>query len=272
MNRHAAPRKAGAPRRAARLSLPVSKWPAETVLLRTRHGFHGTEDIFSLTEATLSRFEDVEPWRVPGFHHGQTSKAGWYWSVTNQGLTSFESGPELEFLVRADMDDDAQRIISQPFMMCVNAHHARSYVPDFLVVDKDSGIRIVEVKSSYRHLEDSVVSTQEWARHELEAHGWVYEVHTELDPQEAENRLFLATYRRSWQFDPDLLQHILSNVERPETFGSLETRFAEAVGQESGIVRAHLLHFCWAGDLALDLRDPIDRGTLLTPGKRISNA
>lgn len=257
-----------APRRPRRLTLPLSRWPLGTVLLRTRYGVDQTEDIFPLRQADLRRFEEVEPWRISGFRRGQTNKAGWYWSVTNQGLTPFESGGELDFLIKADMADDARRFLSQPFQMIANERGGRSYVPDFLIVGQDLSIRVVEVKPRYRLKDESIALTVDWARGVVEGHGWAYEVHTEIAPQEAENRMFLATYRRAWQFDPVLLQQISTESEAAEFFGGLEARISGASGVEAGVVRAHILHLCWTKEFTLNLQLPIDPGTILTLGSR----
>jgi hypothetical protein len=250
-------------RRQAPLSLPDARWSTEATLLRVRLGT-GKSDLFPLREASLSSFESVEPWRISGYYVGQQNKAGWYWSVTNKELVPYESNTELAFLVKADMEDDAVKFISQPFQMVMNAKRGRTYVPDFLIVDNDSGIRIVEVKARSRLEDKAVVATREWAQPELEAHGWSYETHSDLDPQETENRLFLATYRRSWQFDQALLQHIRAEAEPADSFGNLQCRIAARTGYDGGIVRAHLLHLCWTRDFTLDLKIPLDQATILT--------
>lgn len=266
MNRDPSARRPGR-RRPALLSLPDDRWPAEATLLGTKVDT-GETDLFPLWEANLGRFESVEPWRISGYYPGQRNKAGWYWSVTNEDLVPFESNLELAFLVKADMEDDAVKFISQPFKMVMNVRRGRSYVPDFLIVDKDSGVRIVEVKARSRLWDRAVVATRDWAQPELEGHGWSYEVYSDPDPQEAENRLFLAAYRRSWQFDPVLLQQIRSDAEPTDSFGRLERRVAAETGYDCGIVRAHLLHLCWARDFTLDLEIPLDRATILTRASR----
>lgn len=254
-------------------AVPLLTFPGAwgDTLLSIRNS-EGKIDTLPLWQVSLDVLKTARPWRTPTFRHTQRNQGGYYWSVTNGALTSFESGNEHSFLMEADMDPEVSLIISQPFKIFANEAKGHSHVPDFLVFLNDDRVRIVEVKPRHRLDVESVSVALQWARQEIERHGWIYEVHTEMDPQEAENRRFLATYRRPWQFEPALLDRLRTETVLPASFAAIETRLGSPFTEFGpGTVRAHLLHLCWQGIFEIDLRKPLGPATTITLARRGSH-
>lgn len=120
-----------------------------------------------------------------------------------------------------------------------------------------SGPLVVDVKPARRLARPEVAFTFAWSRRVIESRGWGYEVWSEPDPVEMENIRFLAGYRRSSLFSPDLVAVLESTVADGAT---LAEAFAAEPGADPQLVRATVLHLLWTGRFTVDL------GTRLCPG------
>jgi hypothetical protein len=224
---------------------------------------------FPFRDVTLSAFNGAVPWRLPQYRHGQKNRPGLYWAVTEKLHVPYESLAELFTLLRLDRDPDVVHILAQPFRLFINQPLGKSYVPDFLTVRGDGSVEVVEVKPLHKMKDPRTVATVDWGRKNIEPHGWRYVVVNEPHPQLGYNLRFLAGYRRSWLFNSDVLATVRANTYQPEFFGALEARMAELTGTQALVMRSHLLHLLWTGDLTCDLNRPLDAGSVVLPRGRL---
>lgn len=249
--------------------LPEPNLPAGEIMLRIRRS-RSSFRTFPLRDVTLGAFNGAVPWRLPQYRHGQKNRPGLYWAVTEKAHVPYESLTELFTLLRMDRDPDVVRILGQPFRLFINEPRGKSYVPDFLTVRADRSVRVVEVKPLEKMRDPRTVATLSWAREAIEPHGWGYVVVNEPSLQLGYNLRFLAGYRRSWLFNGDVLATVTANTYQPEFFGALEARMAEVTGMPPLIMRSHLLHLLWTGELTCDLNRPIDGGSVVLPEGRLN--
>jgi hypothetical protein len=248
--------------------LPGPDLPPGEVLLSIRRSRSSTE-VRALREVTLAALDGAQPWRVPVYRKGQINRPGKYWSVIEHAHVSYESLTELKVLLSLDREPRIRRILAQPFQLSVNEPKGRRFVPDFLTLLEDQTVEVIEVKPRDRVLQPEVEARLDWGRRELENHGWSFRLATDPDLQCAYNLRFLAGYRRRWLFDASLLATIRLETYEPEFFGRLEARMADLTRASRPIVRAHMLHLVWTGDLSCNLNDPLNRGTVLLPAGRV---
>lgn len=225
---------------------------------------------FPFCDVTLSAFNEAVPWRLPQYRHGQENRPGLYWAVTEKAHVPYESLTELFTLLRLDRDPDVLHILGQPFRLFINEPRGKSYVPDFFTVRGDRSVEVVEVKPLRKMKDPRTVATVDWAREIIEPHGWTYAVVNEPQPQLGYNLRFLAGYRRSWLLNGDVLAAVRANTYQPEFFAALEARMAELTGMPPLIMRSHLLHLLWTGELTCDLNRPIDVGSVVFPKGRLA--
>src|ERR1700678_3269115 len=102
--------------------------------------------------------------------------------------------------------------------------------------------RFMDVKPARRLADPKVAFTFEWARELVEARGWRYEVATEPNAVELENVRFLAGYRRSWLFRPELLVQVR---EKNLDGAPLADAFKCLPGEPINHVKSAVLHLLW---------------------------
>ena len=198
----------------------------------------------------------ARPWRTFRWHYGQKHYSGTYWSATMQDHVIYESRLELARLLLADIDPAVSHIVAQPFLLTAMVEgRVRKHIPDYLLVTS-SGPAVVDVKPLRRLAKPAVAFTFGWTRIAVEARGWQYEVCHEQPDVRLENVRFLAGYRRSWLFDPVLLDELracdLDGLTIAEAAGALR-------GRPQASVRAAILHLLWTGYLHVDLDQPLGR-------------
>lgn len=249
--------------------LPEPNLPAGEIMLSLRRSSSSTQTL-PFRDVTLSAFNGAVPWRLPQYRRGQKNRPGLYWSLTEKAHVPYESLTELFTLLRLDRDPDVVHILGQPFRLFINEPRGKSYVPDFLTVRGDRSVRVVEVKPLHKMKDPRTVATMSWARNTIEPRGWEYVVVNEPSPQLGYNLRFLAGYRRSWLFNRDVLATVTANTYQPEFFAALEARMAELTGAHPLVVRSHLLHLLWTGELTCDLNRPLDAGSVVLPKGRLN--
>lgn len=250
--------------------LPEPNLPAGEIMLSIRRSrSRSSFQTFPFRDVTLSAFNGAVPWRLPQYHHDQKNRPGLYWAVTERAHVPYESLTELFTLLSLDRDPDVLHILGQPFRLFINEPRGKSYVPDFLTVRGDRSVRVVEVKPLQKMKDPRTVATLGWARENIEPHGWGYLVVNEPGLQRGYNLQFLAGYRRSWLLNGDVLATVRANTYQPEFFAVLEARMAELTGMPPLIMRSHLLHLLWTGELTCDLNRPIDAGSIVLPKGRL---
>src|SRR5258707_9407621 len=115
-----------------------------------RAGFRDAAGKEFSADLALVRVEQLvagRPWRVFRWRQGQAHYSGWYWSATTGGHVVYESSLELARLLLADFDPQVAVIAAQPFLVTARSGcRVRRHVPDFLVIGRDGGVRVVNVK------------------------------------------------------------------------------------------------------------------------------
>jgi hypothetical protein len=202
------------------------------------------------------------PWRVFRWRQGQAHYSGWYWSATTGGHVVYESRLELARLLLADYDPRVVAIAAQPF--CVSAEvggRTRRHVPDFLFVDADGGVCVVNVKPADQLTEPKVAEALGWAGAVFAGRGWAHEVWSGDSAVLLGNVRFLAGYRRADRVDAQAVAAIADEVGGVASVGAVESAFAGRFPAE--VCRPALLHLVWRGVLRAGLGEPLSSATVL---------
>jgi hypothetical protein len=236
-----------------RLPVPTVAEPRD-VMVSFRSCSDGSEVSRPWPTITLDDLKGAAPWRTFRWWKGQRHYSGWYWCATERDHVAYESRLELARLLFADFDQGVRRIIAQPFLLRAEVDgQERRHVPDYLLITAQ-GPAVVDVKPARRLSNPAVSYTFAWTKAILEARGWRHEVATEPPASELENVRFLAGYRRSWMFDPDLIRELdlrdLSGLTLSEAVRSVR-------GWSSETVRSGLLHMLWRRAYKVDLACPL---------------
>jgi TnsA-like endonuclease N terminal len=202
------------------------------------------------------------PWRVFRWRHGQAHYSGWYWASTTGSHVVYESRLELARLLLADFDHSVVAIAAQPF--CVSARvggRERRHVPDFLLVEADGGVTVVNVKPASQLELPKVAEALGWAGKLFADKGWRHEVWSGTCAVVLSNVRFLAAYRRGDRVDADAVAAIERETTGVTNIGEVEARFANSFGVEAS--RPALLHLIWQGVLRARLDAPLSASTVL---------
>ena len=184
------------------------------------------------------------PWRVFRWRQGQAHYSGWYWSATTGGHVVYESRLELARLLLADFDPQVAVIAAQPFLVTAPSRgRVRRHVPDFLVIGRDGGVTIVNVKPAGQLAVPKVADALAWAGEVFAARGWQHEIWSGAEPVRLANVRFLAGYRFADRVDAALADAITRQAPAAVTIGELEQRWPDRPGD----VRAAVLHLVWRG-------------------------
>lgn len=197
------------------------------------------------------------PWRAFRWRRGQQHYSGIYWSATTGGHVVYESRLELSRLILADFDPRTVRIAAQPFLV---EQAGRRHVPDFLLVDVEGIVTVVNVKPAERLATPKVKGALGWAGGLFESRGWRPEVWSGAEPVTMANVRFLAGYRRPEVLDAGLVTRVAEAVEDDDRIGDVEERLAPV---DPSAARAAVLHLLWRGRLRADLSVPLERHSML---------
>lgn len=173
----------------------------------------------------------------------------------------YESRLELARLMLADFDPRVASIAAQPFHMTGPAagQAQRRHVPDFLLVDRDGLVVVVNVKPAERVKDPKVAAALGWAGEAFAARGWRHEVWSGAAAAVTANVRFLAGYRHEGRVDAQLVARVLAMVGAPVSIGQVEA----SAGNRSERVRPALLHLIWRGVLVADLSAPLDGSSIV---------
>jgi len=207
-------------------------------------------------------FEESVPWRRFRSHKGQKHLSGSYWSATTGDFVVYESRLELARLLLADFDPTVVMIYAQPCLVEAPVEgRVRRHVPDFLLVSRDGGVEVVNVKPAGRLEDPKVARALAWPGELVRSHGWRYEVWSGTDPVVMANVRFLAAYRRPWVVDQELVARAWEAVHDREELSVTEHRLASTAAVEQ--VRPALLSLLWSGRLFTDLSQPLSGASML---------
>lgn len=228
-----------------------------SVSFRDGSGRESTTDLGAVQPGLLAA---GSPWRVFRWRHGQTHYSGWYWSATTGGHVVYESRLELARLMLADFDSQVAVIAAQPF--CVSAQVEgvrRRHVPDFLLLDADGVVTVVNVKPADQLVRPKVATALAWAGEVFAGKGWRHEVWSGAPPAVLSNVRFLAGYRHPDRVDAATVSWVEGQAVTGARLGDLEN----TGGLLPADVRAAALHLVWRGVFRVDLTTPLSTATLL---------
>jgi hypothetical protein len=225
--------------------------------------FKDSAGVVHETELTMARTPDLvagTPWRIFRWHQGQAHYSGWYWSATMGKHVVYESRLELARLLLADFDPRVVSIAAQPFhVTCRVRGRIRRHVPDFLLVDRDGLVTVVNVKPAELLGKPAVADALGWAGKVFAERGWRHEVWSGAGDVMQTNVRFLAGYRYRDRVAADVVARVEDAIGTPASLGELEATWP---GQ-SREVRSAALHLLWRGTLRADLSTLLSRATVL---------
>jgi hypothetical protein len=120
-----------------------------------------------------------------------------------------ESRLELARLLLADFDQQVTAIAAQPFLLAaLSVGWMRRQVPGFLVVGRDHGVCVVNVKPAGQLAVPKVAEALAWAGEVFAARGWRHEIWSGAAPVLLANVRLLAGYRYADRVDAALADAI----------------------------------------------------------------
>ena len=162
----------------------------------------GKESTAELALVPAEMLAAGRPWRVFRWRQGQAHYSGWYWSATTGGHVVYESRLELARLLLADFDPQVTAIAAQPFLVAAPSQgRTRRHVPDFLLIGRDGGVCVVNVKPADQLAVPKVADALAWAGEVYTARGWRHEIWSGAVPVLLANVRFLAGYRYADRVD-----------------------------------------------------------------------
>ncbi|WP_050998422.1 TnsA-like heteromeric transposase endonuclease subunit [Saccharomonospora marina] len=200
------------------------------------------------------------PWRVFRWRRGQAHYSGWYWAATTGGHVVYESRLELARLLLADFDPRVVAIAAQPF--CVTAEsrgERRRHVPDFLLLDAEGAVTVVNVKPAEQLARPKVAAALAWADELFTVRGWRHEVWSGTSPTTLANVRFLAAYRYPDRVDAAMVSWLERQVTTDAFLGELESGWPDRAAD----VRAAALHLVWRGRFRVELEVSLSAATVL---------
>lgn len=200
------------------------------------------------------------PWRTFRWHHGQARFSGWYWAATMRRHVVYESRLELARLLLADFDSSVTAIAAQPFFLTASVNgKERNHVPDFLLLDGDGVVSVVNVKPADRLADAKVAEALGWAGAVFAERGWRHEIWSGAPAVQLSNVRFLAAYRDPARLDPMVVSAVAEAAVESVRLGEIE----QAWPQRNGEARAAALHLVWRGVLRADLSAALSADTML---------
>lgn len=200
------------------------------------------------------------PWRTFRWHHGQAHFSGWYWAATTGHHVVYESRLELARLLLADFDPTVAAIAAQPFYLTASVNgKERNHVPDFLLLDREGAVSVVNVKPAERLADPKVAAALGWAGAVFAERGWRHEIWSGTPVVQLANVRFLAAYRDPARLDPALVRALSDTLVGPVRLEEVEEQWP----QRGGEAHAVALHLLWRGVVRTDLSVPLSKETIL---------
>jgi len=216
----------------------------------------------ALATVDAARVAAGRPWRMFRWRQGQAHYSGWYWCATSGAHVIYESRLELARLLLADFDPRVVAVAAQPFLVTSDAgRRRRRHVPDFLLIDADGLVSVVNVKPAEQLADPKVAEALGWAAGLFTGRGWRHEIWSGACVTLLANVRFLAAYRRADRVDPDAVAAISSVVTGRVSVGGVEAKFQGRFPVE--VCRPALLHLVWTGVLRAELDEPLSAATAL---------
>ena len=161
-----------------------------------------------------------------------------------------------------DFDPEVTGIASQPFWSRRRRDgRVRRHAPDFLVIGRDGGVRVVNVKPADQLKVPKVADALAWAGEVFAAQGWQHEIWSGAEPVFLANVRFLAGYRFADRVEASIAEVIARDAPSGATIGELEQGWPDRAGD----ARAAVLHLLWRGVFRTGLMVPLSAATRGTP-------
>jgi hypothetical protein len=174
----------------------------------------------------------------------------------------YESRLELSRLLLADFDPGVRQIAAQPFMVAATVDgRPRRHIPDYLW-DTVDGPVVIDVVRAERLVHPDVVVLCKWTREVVEPLGWDYRVLSEPPQVHLANVSFLASCRRDWLIDAEILREMRSRITDLTGLTIAEAE-GEFPAHPQPLVRPALMHLLWCHELYVDLDRPFRPSTVL---------
>jgi hypothetical protein len=203
------------------------------------------------------------PVREFRWYKGRKHYSGWYWSATTGRMVVYESRLELVRIMLADFDPAVVGIAAQPVQLSApDGPRLRRHVPDLLLVDRDGGVTVVDVKAAHKRDDPATGQLMAWTRQVVGLRGWGFEEWYGAPRQVLANVTFLAGYRRAAVIDARLIDPVREAVGTGSSIVDVERSLS---GWGFRLVRPVVLHLVWRGDLVTDLTRPLDGWSLVCP-------
>jgi hypothetical protein len=196
-------------------------------------------------------------------YKGRRHYSGWYFSTTMNRFVVYESRLELARILLADFNPRVVGIAAQPLRLVgADGGRVRRHVPDLLLVDRDGGVLVVDVKAPERVAQENNQRVFAWTRRIVATRGWGFEVWAREDATVLANVRFLANYRLPSRMDASLVPDVLARVAEGTTMMAVEQAMSAT---PKALVRPVVLHLVWTGQLATDLSAPLGLLSPITP-------
>lgn len=167
----------------------------------------GVRTLTTLGQVDESRLSRGRPVRTIRSHKNQRHRPGLFWSATTGGHVPYESQLELARLWFADFDPEIVWIIAQPmWLVGWDDRVLRRHFPDFLLVRRDGGLVVVDVKPRVFASKPKVWAAFDWTSRLCAQRGWDFEVWMDCDPVQLAHLRAIAAGRRSGNAAPSARQ------------------------------------------------------------------
>ncbi len=224
----------------------------------------GEEVRGSLADLPLDLLRRCAPVRTSGVYQRQRHMPGRWFSTTAGGFLEYESLLERDWMLLLDFDREVEWICEQPLRLRYLADgRSASHVPDLLAW-RSGTPELCDVKSTER-VENRGFQAQVRATDLACAEaGFGYRVLSEPAPQLLMNVRWLAGFREPPP-DPD--------GERPRMLVALaggRSAISELLADacEPALARPVLMHLLWAGDVLVDVAEPISEYSVVWASTR----
>jgi hypothetical protein len=131
-------------------------------------------------------------------------------------------------------------IAAQPFFLTASVNgKERNHVPDFLLLDGDGAVSVVNVKPADRLADAKVDEALGWAGAVFAGRGWRHEIWSGAPAVQLSNVRFLAAYRDPARLDPALVSAVADTPAGPVRLGEIERWWPQRVSVQLGCGGIH---------------------------------
>ena len=232
----------------------VSAEPGARVGLRYRSRLGEVVDS-TLDRVTIESLASALPIREFRSYKGRVHYSGWYWSSTVGTWSRMRAGWSWPGWCLPTLIRRVAAVVAQPFQLIgSDGTRTRRHVPDFLLVNSDNLVTVVDVEAPSKRGDPAVRGLMEWTRETVDLRGWEFEEWYGAEPTLLANVTFLAGYRRRRTISEVLIPDVIARCVQEAPIMSVEQSLLPV---HPALVRPVILHLLWTGDLVTDLDRPL---------------